>query len=230
MSAGKVLWGQVLVVALVVLVSVWSATEWTAWRLAFQPELGQPFGRLFGTPLYAPPVFFWWWFEFDAYAPKVFARGAYIAAGGSLTSVVVAMAMSVRRARESHRATTYGSAHWAVRRAVAAAGLLGQDGAVLGRWKRRYLRHDGPEHVLCFAPTRSGKGVGLVIPSLLIWGGSAIVHDIKGENYELTAGLRAGFSRTLARSCSFRPRTRSSWSRARRQSARARFATSRTRS
>ena len=197
MSAGKVLWGQVLVVALVVLASVWSATEWTAWRLAFQPELGQPLGRLLGAPLYAPPVFFWWWFEFDAYAPKVFAQGAYIAAGGSLTSVVVAMAMSVWRARESHRATTYGSAHWADRRAVAAAGLLGQDGVVLGRLKRRYLRHDGPEHVLCFAPTRSGKGVGLVIPSLLTWGGSTIVHDIKGENYELTAGLRAGFSRTL---------------------------------
>ena len=68
---------------------------------------------------------------------------------------------------------------------------------MLGRWKRRYLRHDGPEHVLCFAPTRSGKGVGLVIPSLLTWGGSAIVHDIKGENHELTAGFRSRFSRTL---------------------------------
>ena len=38
---------------------------------------------------------------------------------------------------------------------------------------RDYLRHDGPEHVLCFAPTRSGKGVGLVIPTLLTWPGSA---------------------------------------------------------
>ena len=57
--------------------------------------------------------------------------------------------------------------------------------------ERGYLRHDGPEHVLCFAPTRSGKGVGLVIPSLLTWPGSAIVHDIKGENWQLTAGLRA---------------------------------------
>ena len=48
-----------------------------------------------------------------------------------------------------------------------------------------YLRHDGPEHVLCFAPTRSGKGVGLVVPTLLTWPGSCIVHDIKGENWEL---------------------------------------------
>ena len=55
----------------------------------------------------------------------------------------------------------------------------------------------GPEHVLCFAPTRSGKGVGLVIPTLLTWAGSVIVHDIKGENHGLTAGWRARFTRVL---------------------------------
>jgi type IV secretion system protein VirD4 len=55
----------------------------------------------------------------------------------------------------------------------------------------RYLRHDGPEHVLAFAPTRSGKGVGLVIPTLLAWDESAIVYDIKGENWAKTAGFRA---------------------------------------
>src|SRR3546814_7544954 len=53
------------------------------------------------------------------------------------------------------------------------------------------------EHILCFAPTRSGKGVGLVVPSLLTWPGSAIVHDIKGENWHLTAGFRARHGRVL---------------------------------
>ena len=62
-----------------------------------------------------------------------------------------------------------------------------------GRLVHDYIRHDGPEHVLCFAPTRSGKGVGLVIPTLLTWAGSVIVHDIKGENHGLTAGWRARF-------------------------------------
>ncbi|MBF5067794.1 type IV secretory system conjugative DNA transfer family protein, partial [Salmonella enterica subsp. enterica serovar Istanbul] len=88
-------------------------------------------------------------------------------------------------------AGTYGSARWAEKGEVKAAGLLGADGVVLGKLDRDYLRHDGPEHVLCFAPTRSGKGVGLVVPSLLTWPGSAIVHDIKGENWPLTAGFRA---------------------------------------
>jgi type IV secretion system protein VirD4 len=109
----------------------------------------------------------------------------------------VAIAMSVWRAREAKRATTYGSARWAEAREVREAGLTGHDGALLGRWRDHYLRHNGPEHVLCFAPTRSGKGVGLVVPTLLTWSGSAIVHDIKGENWTLTAGWRARFGRVL---------------------------------
>jgi len=50
---------------------------------------------------------------------------------------------------------------------------------------------------MAFAPTRSGKGVGLVIPTLLGWTGSAVIHDIKGENWTLTAGFRARFSHCL---------------------------------
>jgi type IV secretion system protein VirD4 len=99
--------------------------------------------------------------------------------------------------REAANAETYGSARWANADEVKAAGLLGPDGVMLGRLDGEYLRHDGPEHVLCFAPTRSGKGVGLVVPSLLTWPGSCIVHDIKGENWSLTAGLRARFGRVL---------------------------------
>jgi type IV secretion system protein VirD4 len=148
-------------------------------------------------PVYLPPAFFWWWFSYDAYAPEIFIRGAFIAASGGIAAVVVAVAMSVWRARERKVAETYGSARWASPGEVAAAGLTGQDGVVLGQWQGGYLRHDGPEHVLCFAPTRSGKGVGLVIPSLLTWPGSAIVHDIKGENWTLTAGFRARIGRVL---------------------------------
>ncbi|MGE0294239.1 MAG: conjugal transfer protein TraG [Hyphomonadaceae bacterium] len=197
MSATKILWGQILTVFTIILVTTWGATEWVAWRLAFQPELGAPWFRLFGFPLYLPPSFFWWWYGFDAYAPAIFVEGAYIAASGGFISVAVAIGMSVWRAREAKKVETYGSARWAETQEVKAAGLLGADGVVLGRYDRAYLRHDGPEHVLCFAPTRSGKGVGLVVPSLLTWPGSAIVHDIKGENWLLTAGFRAQHGRVL---------------------------------
>ncbi|MCC5984908.1 MAG: conjugal transfer protein TraG [Rhodobacteraceae bacterium] len=197
MTATKILWGQILAVALIVLVTTWGATQWVAWRLGFQAQLGPAWFDLWGMPVYPPPAFFWWWYFFDAYARRIFWEGAGIAASGGFISIAVAITMSVIRAREAADLDTYGSARWATRAEVAGAGLLGADGVVLGRLDRDYLRHDGPEHVLCFAPTRSGKGVGLVVPTLLTWPGSAIVHDIKGENWDLTAGFRAHHGRVL---------------------------------
>jgi type IV secretion system protein VirD4 len=198
MSSTKVLWGQTCVVLGIVLLTMWAATQWVAWKLGFQPRLGRPWFELIdGVPIYYPPAFFWWWYAYDAYAPGIFLQGACIAASGGIISIVVAFAMSIWRAREAKTAATYGSARWAAASELRAAQLMGQDGVVLGRFGRHYLRHNGPEHVLCFAPTRSGKGVGLVIPTLLTWPGSCVVHDIKGENWNLTSGFRARHGRVL---------------------------------
>ncbi|MCQ8280120.1 conjugal transfer protein TraG [Acetobacteraceae bacterium KSS8] len=197
MPATKILWGQIITVFAIVLLAIWTATEWTAWRLGFQPELGHPWFEILHFPFYLPPAFFWWWYAYDAYAPSIFIEGAYIASSGGIIAAAVAIGMSVWRAREAKNIETYGSARWAQPKEIEQAGLLGPDGVVLGRHQRTYLRHDGPEHVLCFAPTRSGKGVGLVIPTLLTWPGSVIVHDIKGENWQLTAGFRARHGRVL---------------------------------
>ena len=72
-------------------------------------------------------------------------------------------------------------------------------GVYVGGWEDRdgrfhYLRHNGPEHVLTYAPTRSGKGVGLIVPTLLSWGASAVVTDLKGELWALTAGWRKTYA------------------------------------
>ena len=211
MRGGRILWGQIAVVFAIVLVMVWAATQWTAFRLGFQPQLGTPWFELAGLPVYYPPAFFWWWFSFDAYAPAIFVEGGIIAVSGGFLAIAAAILMSIIRAREARNVATYGSARWAEDREIRAAGLLGPDGVVLGRHTQDYLRHDGPEHVLCFAPTRSGKGVGLVVPTLLTWPASAIVHDIKGENWTLTAGFRAKHGRVLlfdptnARSSAYNP-------------------------
>jgi type IV secretion system protein VirD4 len=197
MSAAKILWGQILAVLIIIVASVWSATQWTASALGFQPELGTPWFQMFGHPVYRPYDLFWWWFSYDAYAPETFDTGGMIATSGGFVAIVVAIAMSVWRGRENRNANTYGTARWATRDDIRKAGLLADTGVVLGQFQNNYLRHDGAEHVLCFAPTRSGKGVGLVIPTLLTWPGSAIVHDIKGENWDVTAGFRSTFSRTL---------------------------------
>jgi type IV secretion system protein VirD4 len=199
MTPTKLLIGQILVVMAIITLSIWTATQWAAASLAFQPELGPAWFTLFGRPVYHPwSIFFFpWWFAFDAYAPIVFDKAGAIAAAGGFLGCGAAVFGSVWRARQSNNVTTYGSARWATNRDIATAGLPGSEGVALGRLGNRDLRHDGPEHVMAFAPTRSGKGVGLVVPTLLSWTGSTVVHDIKGENWQLTAGWRSRFSHCL---------------------------------
>ena len=197
MSATRILWGQVLAVMAIVTATTWGATQWTAHVLGYQPELGPPWLIVAGTRVYPPPAFFWWWFAYDAYAPSVFVRGAALAASGGILAIVASIGLAIWRARETGKAKTFGSARWATVQEIRDAHLLAPDGVILGQIDQTYIRHDGPEHVLCFAPTRSGKGVGLVVPTLLTWPGSTIVHDIKGENWTLTAGFRARFGKVL---------------------------------
>jgi type IV secretion system protein VirD4 len=182
---------------LVVVTSLWAATQWAAAMLAYQPALGAPLLDLVLIKLYAPWQLFAWWLAFDAQAPDVFARAGAVAALGGVAAGLVAIGGAARQGHRRSTPATYGSARWADSSDVRKAGLLGRDGVVLGLYGGRYLRHRGPEHVLAVAPTRSGKGVGLVLPTLLTWPGSTIVHDIKGENWQLTAGWRAQFSRCL---------------------------------
>ena len=127
----------------------------------------------------------------------MFNKAGALAAASGFLGCGAAVTGSLWRARQSGAVTTYGSARWATEKEVRHAGLFGQAGLFLGGFAGSDLRHDGPDHVMAFAPTRSGKGVGLVIPTLLSWTGSAVIHDIKGENWELTAGWRARFSHCL---------------------------------
>ncbi|WP_084419960.1 IncP-type conjugal transfer protein TraG [Henriciella litoralis] len=197
MTPTKFLLGQFLLTLLLITCSVWIATQWVAEVLDHQPRLGGPWFELAGQPVYKPWRLFQWWYAYDAYAPNVFARAGLIASLGGIAGIVMAIIASLWRARREKNATTYGSARWSSVRDVRLSGLLGSSGVVLGQFNGRYLRHAGAEHVMAFAPTRSGKGVGLVIPTLLSWTGNAIIHDIKGENWALTSNWRSSFSRCV---------------------------------
>lgn len=86
--------------------------------------------------------------------------------------------------------TIHGESKWASSKEIKKMGLRSKHGVLLGMYKKKQLVADGYQHILLFAPTGSGKGVGFVIPNLLFWNESVIVHDIKLENYELTSGWR----------------------------------------
>ncbi|RUW53348.1 conjugal transfer protein TraG [Mesorhizobium sp. M1A.F.Ca.ET.072.01.1.1] len=197
MTPTKLLVGQIAVVFAIAIFGVWIATQWCAHMLHHQPPLGAPWFVAAGWPIYKPWKLFEWWFHFDAYAPEVFDKAGSLAGASGLLGCAAAIAGSLWRARQRGLVTTYGSSRWALTQEISKAGLFRPAGVFLGKLNDRYLRHNGPEHVMAFAPTRSGKGVGLVVPTLLSWIGSAVIHDIKGENWQLTSGWRSKFSYCL---------------------------------
>jgi type IV secretion system protein VirD4 len=85
----------------------------------------------------------------------------------------------------------HGEARWANTSEVKEAGLLEDDGLILGKLGGRFLMTAAPKFAMLVAPTRSGKGVGTIIPNLLNWRHSVVVVDIKGENFDVTSGFRA---------------------------------------
>jgi len=95
--------------------------------------------------------------------------------------------------RPGDRRALHGETEWAGNAELRENGLLGSFGGLfVGKLRRnKYVRFDGPEHVACYAPTRSGKGVGLVIPNCLLYEASLVCLDVKKENFAATAGIRA---------------------------------------
>ena len=154
MTPTKLLVVQILIVFAIVVAGVWAATQWAAAMLAYQPELGSPWAVVGGLPVYRPWALFAWRYHYDAYAPDVFDRAGTLAGASGFIGCRAAIAGSLWRARQSNNVTTYGSARWANDREINVAGLHCDAGVLLGSLGGRYLRHDRPEHVMAFAPTR----------------------------------------------------------------------------
>jgi type IV secretion system protein VirD4 len=128
------------------------------------------------------PAWFWY-FRGDPLVRRWLGVG--LASAGGIAAVV---AIAVARGR---RPPLHGAARWASEAELVHAGLRAKQGIVLGRKGGRNLVFGGPEHVMLYAPTRTGKGVGVVIPNLLTWPDSVVVLDVKRENWEASAGFRA---------------------------------------
>lgn len=92
---------------------------------------------------------------------------------------------------------SHGSADFANTSDLRQNKLFQKEGFLLGKYSGRFMRFNDAGHLLTFAPTRMGKGVGLVIPNLLSYEGSVVVNDIKGENYAITGEFRKQFSKVV---------------------------------
>ncbi len=168
----------------------WACSQLFAHIFHYQPVLGG------FKHLYAPWAWWKWYSLYHLTYPRQFMAAMSFGVVATGTPLLIIALAITRNARKRNKIEDlYGSAHWATEQEIKNTSLLEGEGVYVGGWidpqsKLRYLRHNGPEHVIAYAPTRSGKGVGLVLPTLLSWTESCVVLDIKGENYALTTAWR----------------------------------------
>jgi type IV secretion system protein VirD4 len=192
-----------------------ASTEYVAATMGFHRQLGAPLATVAGARVYPPWAWLVWDERLHRFAPRAFAIASLVTYGALLGGLAPVIVLSVVWDRRSRESTSHGSARWGTTGELRRGGMLGSEGIVLCqtsearfsavlddkgalKWKMRrpgqLVRHDGPEHVFVFAPTRSGKGIGIVMPTLFAWGQSALIYDIKKELWSLTAGYRRKFS------------------------------------
>jgi type IV secretion system protein VirD4 len=173
------------------------ATQYFAHKFKYQTQLG---AHLFH--IYEPWAILVWADQWYDQFPNSFDLAAGVGILFSSIGLILVLVIKMVLANSSRvHQKLHGSARWADKKDIQAAGLLAtrktnnSDAVYVGGWqdnsgKTHYLKHSGPEHVLCYAPTRSGKGVSLVMPTLLSWTQSAVITDLKGELWALTSGWR----------------------------------------
>ena len=113
----------------------------------------------------------------------------------ALLPLIVLTAGGLLIALSQKQRALFGDARFATMSEVRQAGLLPDkdhrnETILVGKFKGQYLRYGGYQFVMLAAPTRSGKGVGIVIPNCITYTGSLVVLDIKLENFDITAGYR----------------------------------------
>ncbi|MGO9267992.1 MAG: type IV secretory system conjugative DNA transfer family protein [Candidatus Binataceae bacterium] len=194
-------------------------TQHAARVLREAPWLGELIVRLpVAGPIYAPWAWVvWWsrWHDAPALGPLwTLCTHQALYPVALVTAIACGAIALARHGWFADVSDLHGSARWAATRDLRAARLIDAPprmrsiaaslglirrarehaGIYLGVWRHfgrtMHIRDRGHAHVLVFAPTRSGKGVGVVIPTLLTWPHSVLVHDLKGENWALTAGAR----------------------------------------
>jgi type IV secretion system protein VirD4 len=184
-----------MVIAGIILV-LSTGTQYFAHVFDYHEALGANFNKI-----YWPWKILDWAELYKADYPKVVEDSMNVMFGCLAGIMLILMiAMIIQDQKIKGNKYLHGSARWANIKDMEQAGLLHKKmpkgpvvyvGGIKDKSGNfRYLVHGGPEHVLCFAPTRSGKGVGLVVPTMLSWSDSVVCNDIKGELWALTSGWR----------------------------------------
>lgn len=160
-----------------------AATQYIAYKCSFDPLLGINIAHIY--PFWAVNT---WETDFGKYIPDILSKARLI----KIFFLALGCGIAYLYNKQSEVDVSHGSAKFASAADIKKMGLDKEEGVILGinPFTNKLLRDDGDTHIAMIAPTRSGKGVGVIVPTLLTWKHSLIVTDVKGENWNLTAGFR----------------------------------------
>ena len=188
------------------------ATQYVAAHFGYHYDLGGEIIHFGSSAVYWPWMFWSWSLSMEQSAREVFNVAYLFQMAGLAAGVLGIIAFKAFGGEDKRRVKPFGIDAWGSEEDARKAGLLdNRDGVIIGRIGEKILKHNGPEHVLVSGATRSGKGAGIVVPTLWNWQGSAIVFDPKEELWKLTAGYRsehgvvAYFNPTCPNSIRFNP-------------------------
>lgn len=157
------------------------STLYLAGLLFFFLSKSNPFGKV---DLSTWITYLWYYHSNESVLDRLVTSGFFAFIICSTALIMIAVAIS-RNDRKLH-----GAARFASQSEVVKSGLLGTKGIVVGKLGSKFLLFDGMQFVLLAAPTRSGKGVGVVIPNALNWDDSSVIMDVKLENFLITSKFR----------------------------------------
>lgn len=175
-------------------------TQLVANAFGYSDTLGSP---MFGH-IYAPWKGTVWALQVANDYPYLFQRQLVITvSAGVLSYGLLLILLITYKPMTKGNLSLYGTARFAKFDDIKKMGLLdspgGTNAVVVGGFEHHrkiyYLYHRGPEHVLGFAPSRSGKGVALMLNTLFTWLDSVVVLDLKGEGWALTSGWRKNYAK-----------------------------------
>lgn len=166
----------------VVFIAATAGVVWLAGFFFFAFSKTNPFGKTDFSTWWT----YWQHYQTDPVVAKRLKISAIVAAVVAYGAPIVALIAAMREVRSLH-----GEARFANAGEIEKAGLFGNTGIIIGKLKNRFLMFPGMQFVLLAAPTRSGKGVGIVVPNLLNFSESAVVLDVKLENFLITSKFRA---------------------------------------
>lgn len=130
-----------------------------------------------------------WWNYWQAYSHEPYVLRQLIVTG--ILSLTLFTGLAILLIYRLQKLPLHGESRFASAAEIQAAGLFGSDGIIVGQWGKRFLQFGTQQFVSLLAPTRSGKGVGIVIPNLLNYNDSVVVLDVKLENWQITSKYRA---------------------------------------